>query len=60
MYNEYFRSIFQKFELILVDDGSPDNSGLVCDYYSNIIDNRTIKYFERLLLYFDYKNIEIT
>ena len=30
---------FKEFELILVDDGSPDNSGKICDDYS-IIDSR--------------------
>lgn len=27
---------FQDFELILVDDGSPDNSGEICDYYQQM------------------------
>lgn len=30
---------FTNFELILIDDGSPDKSGEICDYYKNI-DNR--------------------
>ena len=29
---------FDKFELILVDDGSPDNCGLICDRYATIDD----------------------
>ena len=27
---------YEKFELILVDDGSPDNSGAICDKYAQI------------------------
>lgn len=27
---------FKDFELILVDDGSPDNSGAICDHYARI------------------------
>lgn len=30
---------FKNFELILINDGSTDDSGVICDYYSNI-DNR--------------------
>lgn len=27
---------FENFEVILVDDGSPDNSGDICDHYANL------------------------
>ena len=30
---------FYSFELILVDDGSPDNSGLICDSYAEKFEN---------------------
>jgi len=33
------RQSFYDFELILIDDGSPDNSGDICEQYANI-DNR--------------------
>ena len=33
------KQTFTDYEIILVDDGSPDNSGKICDEYSNI-DNR--------------------
>lgn len=34
---------YHDFEVILVDDGSPDNSGAICDEYSNLYSNvRTI------------------
>lgn len=36
---------FKDFELLLIDDGSPDNSGKICDEYG-MLDNR-IKVFHR-------------
>lgn len=32
---------YKELEIILVDDGSPDNSGLICDYYAKR-DNRIV------------------
>lgn len=36
---------YTKFELILVDDGSPDNCGKICDEYANVDDR--IKVFHK-------------
>ncbi len=36
---------FEKFELILINDGSVDNSGVICDEYKNI-DNRVIVFHQ--------------
>ena len=30
---------FEDYELILINDGSPDNSGMICDKYINNIKN---------------------
>ena len=39
--NSILEQTYTNFELILVDDGSPDNSGLICDQYSKI-DSRIV------------------
>ena len=35
------KQTFRDFELILVDDGSPDNCGVICDEYA-AIDSRLV------------------
>ena len=37
--NSILAQTFKNFELLLVDDGSPDNSGKICDNYAQM-DNR--------------------
>ena len=33
------QSIFSKIEILLVDDGSSDSSGIICDNYASQYDN---------------------
>jgi len=37
-----YNQTINNFELVLVDDGSPDNSGNICDDYANIHDNTIV------------------
>ncbi|MEY8255893.1 glycosyltransferase family 2 protein [Clostridium perfringens] len=37
---------YEKLEIILIDDGSPDNCGNICDYYSKI-DDRIIVHHQK-------------
>lgn len=41
--NSILKQTFTDFELLLIDDGSPDNSGAVCDKYAQ--QDKRIKVF---------------
>lgn len=34
--NSLLKQTFKDFEILLIDDGSPDNSGIICDEYAKI------------------------
>lgn len=40
--NSIVSQMWENYELILINDGSTDNSGLICDNFSNIYDNITV------------------
>lgn len=39
------KQTYKNFELLLIDDGSPDNCGVICDYYANL--DERIKVFHK-------------
>lgn len=40
--NSVLKQSFQDYEIILVDDGSQDKSGEMCDYYAGICEKITV------------------
>ena len=43
--DSFLRQTFSDFEVLLIDDGSPDNSGKICDAYS--VQDKRIKAFHK-------------
>ena len=52
--DSFLKQTFSDFEVLLIDDGSPDNSGKICDAYS-VLDKR-IKVFHKTNGAFTFKN----
>lgn len=37
---------YQNIEVIMVDDGSPDNCGAICGEYANVYSNNKVIYYK--------------